>query len=110
MQMQSCLDQMKCSTNKTKLHNTSVPVVRSTSLVRDGFVVHVTWVEPLELLVFVVPHVVSHILSLGPVHVSCFHCKPSNISTHKDHATPHNQEQGLKGHVVLQRLQSQSPM
>ena len=53
-----------------------LPVVGGIPLVGDGGVVHALWVEPLELPVVVVPHVVPHVLGLGPVDVSSLGSKP----------------------------------
>ena len=53
-----------------------LPVVGGLPLVGDGGVVNVGRVEPLELPVVVVTHVVPHILLLGPVHISGLARKP----------------------------------
>ena len=60
------------------LHLLFLPVIRSVPLVGDGGVVHALGVEPLELPVVVVPHVVPHVLSLGPVDISSLGSKPDN--------------------------------
>ena len=68
-----------------------VPVVGGLPLVGDCGVVHALGVEPLEpleLLVVVVPHVVPHFLGLGLVNISNLGIKPSNISTRRQFQHP----------------------
>jgi len=82
-----------------------VPVVGGLPLLRQSGVVDALGVEPLELLVVVVPHVVPHVLGLGPVDISSLGSKPSNIGTHEDNSSTHDDEEWLQGGVVLQGLE-----
>merc|ERR1712107_222914 len=96
-------------TNKTMIGaiNYLILVLGSYSSIRNLAVVHTPGVEPLELPVLVVAHLLLHLL-LSPVHVSGLGCESSNVESHEGRTSAHDEEERLQSFVMSEGLDCDS--
>ena len=85
-----------------------ISVLWSISLIRKCTVVDSLRVEPFKLPVIIVFHVIPEVLVLRPVHIGSFGCKPTAVGGHKDNSNAHDDEERLKGSMVLQRFKGKT--